>query len=1223
MATNKTNYVLRKFGPITERRDYSKTKNNLPLTDILEMQRDSFEEFLNKQIEKTLRDSYPIVSTNGKVEISYVHNSLRIEKPLVSEVKAIREAKQRGSTYAANIHVKLQKQVTETGEIATDEVLLCEIPLMTRGGSFIINGSEKIIVSQLIRSPGVYFSTKTRDKQSDDLFNKVDLLPRMGSWVEIKHKVSGNSIDNVKIRIDKNKQFSLSLFLVALGLKHEDMINLFGKSETLLETLKKDKYDFSKDEHRTIIRDAQEKIFRTIRKGDRVTKEATKNLIASLLFNEKRYNLTASGRFIINRKLTLLDRITGTYLAEDLKTSKGAIIFEKGIKIDKQVAKDIQKAFSDGILPLSKLTKETSLSDDVYARYGEEDSELRRRVNVIKVRIFKNRRDRDLAETNPGEDNSYLVIANDPSSNERHLLVSDIIAALGYYFNLGDGIGLDDDPDSLVNKRIVSVGELLLNQFIIGLNKMEKNTLEKISAREASKITPKNVTNNKMVQNQIKTFFNSSKLSQFMDQTNPLAEISSKRKITSLGMGGLNRDTAQFEVRDVHTTHYGRICPIETPEGQNIGLILNLATFARINDLGFLETPYYRVNNGVVDASKPIYLTSYEELDLHFAQSTINLDDNNRIIDPKVTVKYNGEYTIVDATEVDYVSVSSNQMTSLASSCIPFLENNDANRALMGANMQRQSVPLLVAEAPNVATGIEADLAKYSSANVKANRAGKVIYVDGKEIKVQPFSDSDSKTRTDVYQLLSYERSNQGTVMSQTPIVKVGDTVEAGQIITDGSSFKNGEMSIGKNLLVGFSTFEGYNFEDAIIINERLFKDDTLTSIHIEEQSIQFRKLKAGDDELTAEIPNVSLRSRRNLNDEGIVNIGSEVLPGDILVGRVSPRGDENTSPSEKLLNGIFNQKITTKKDTSLKVKNGHQGTVIDVQILSRKFGDKLEDGIDKIVKVYIAQKRKIKVGDKMAGRYGNKGVISRIVPEEDMPYLEDGTPLDVLLNPQGVPSRMNIGQVFELHLGMVSRLTGAKFVSPVFDGIKWEDIQSELENAGLDRSGKTKLYDPQTGLPFDHPVSVGMMYMLKLSHMVDDKMHARSVGPYSLITQQPLGGKSQNGGQRFGEMETWALESYGATNILQEILTYKSDNIEGRNYLYGALTSGTALPKPGVPESFSVLAYELRGLGVKFEVHEKDTDDNLENEIGDVDDLDDIEFEDMDSDFNIDAYEN
>ncbi|OYD27018.1 DNA-directed RNA polymerase subunit beta [Mycoplasma testudineum] len=1214
-------FVDRKFGPITVRRDYSKTKNSLPLTDVLEMQRTSFDEFLNKSIDKALKAIYPIESGNKKVVISYINGSKKIEKPALSEVKAIKEAKERGATYSAKVRIKLQKMINETGETTTDEVLLCDIPLMTQGGSFIINGSEKIIVSQLIRSPGVYFSTRTRDKQSDDLFNKVDLLPRIGSWVEIKHKVSGSSVDSVKIRIDKNKQFSLSTFLVSLGLTHEDIIKLYGNSETLMQTLQKDKFKFDEQDETTILKEARERIFRIIRKGDRITKEAVRNLIPNLIFNEKRYSLSDSGRFIINRKLTLIDRIIGTYLAEDLigkVDGEKRVIFKEGTYINKEIAHQIQNGFESKLFPWINLANETSLNEDAYGRLVEDSPELKKRLRVIGVRVFKNKKDKDENGL------KHLIIGNDPSATEGHLLVSDIIAAVGYYFNLIENIGVEDDPDSLINKRIVSVGELLLNQFTIGLTKMEKNTKEKISSKDSSKITPKNVTNNKMIQNQIKTFFNSSKLSQFMDQTNPLAEISTKRKITSLGMGGLNRDTAQFEVRDVHSTHYGRICPIETPEGQNIGLILNLATYARINDLGFLETPYYKVNNAVVDYSTPIYLTAYQEQDKKFAQSTIDIDKNNRIVEKQITVKFNGDYTIVDAEEVDYISVSSNQMTSLASSCIPFLENNDANRALMGANMQRQAVPLLKAEAPFVATGIEADIAKFSSSNVKANRAGEVIYVDGNEIKISPHAEGDTKTRTDVYPLMSFQRSNQGTVMSQSPIVKVGDHVEAGDIITDSSSFSNAEMSIGKNLLVGFTTFEGYNFEDAVIISERLFKDDSLTSIHIEEQSIQFRKSKAGDDELTDQIPNASSNSRRHLDDTGIVLVGSEVKPGDILVGRVSPRGDENNNPSEKLLHAIFNQKISAKKDTSLKVKNGHQGTVIDVQILSRENGDKLEDGIDKIIKVYIAQKRKIKVGDKMAGRFGNKGVISRIVPVEDMPYLEDGTPLDILLNPQGVPSRMNIGQILELHLGMVSYKTGVKFVSPVFDGIKWDVIQEELQKAGLDKSGKSVVYDPQTAKPFDNPISVGVMYMLKLSHMVDDKMHARSVGPYSLITQQPLGGKSQNGGQRFGEMETWALESYGATNILQEILTYKSDNIEGRNQLYGALTSGKELPEPGVPESFSVLAYELRGLGVKFEVHEDEfeysnADEDSDNEIGEVDDYDDVEFEDLDIDMSDD----
>lgn len=708
------------------------------------------------------------------------------------------------------------------------------------------------------------------------------------------------------------------------------------------------------------------------------------------------------------------------------------------------------------------------------------------------------------------------VIGNDPKSVEQHLLISDIIAAINYYFNLLDGIGQDDDPDSMTNKRIVAVGELLQNQLNVGLSKLEKTTRERMGAKEPDKVTPKNVTNNKLISNQMKTFFNSSKLSQFMDQINPLAEIANKRRITSLGPGGLNRDTAQFEVRDVHATHYGRICPIETPEGPNIGLILNFATYAKVNEYGFLQTPYFKVEDGVVDYSEVHYLTAFEEIGYNIAQSTISIDENNRLTDKNITMRQNYTYIMGTPKDIDYIEVAPRQMVSVAAGCVPFLENDDANRALMASNMQRQAVPLLETEAPFVATGIEADIAKYSSANFTAKNDGIVEYVDGEKIKIR-----NTKKTLDTYNLQNFQRSNQDTCITQKPIVHEGQEVHKGDLLVDGSSFKDGELALGKNVLVAFTTYKGYNYEDAVVLNERLVKDDVFTSIHIEEQTIQFRTSKAGDDELTRDIPNVSKQAIRFLDEHGIVRVGSEVVPGDVLVGRVSPKGDDNPSQEEKLLSAVLQQRQLAVKDTSLKVKNGHSGTVIGVEVLNRENGDQLEDGIDKIVKVSIATKRKIKVGDKMSGRHGNKGVVSIVLPEEDMPYLEDGTPVDVMLNPQGVPSRMNIGQVLELHLGMAARNLKCKFVTPVFDGIKKEAIADVMSEANLSLTGKQTLIDPITGRKFDHPVSVGVMYMLKLNHMVDDKMHSRSVGPYSLITQQPLGGKSQNGGQRFGEMET------------------------------------------------------------------------------------------------------
>ncbi|MGL5590848.1 MAG: DNA-directed RNA polymerase subunit beta, partial [Metamycoplasmataceae bacterium] len=1113
-----------------------------------------------------------------KTVIEYISKSKRIERSK-NEAKSIEEAKQKGTTYAAKLYGKLRKTIIETGEVKEEEVIFGEIPLMTNGASFIINGSEKVIISQLIRSSGAYFGRQVRNKQADDLFNKVEIIPKLGSWIEIYHRVTGNSIDGVKIRIDKHKAVPVSVFLRTFGLNKETIVKLFGNSDVLEETLKKDKYKTQEE--------CIEALYQIIRKGDRVTAESTANLFPNLLFNNRRYNLSKTGRYTINRKLNLQNRINNKILAEDLIAEKdngeykeGQVVFKKGHKFTMNDAKKVDQLFMDDVL---KMTKIPDISEKAYGKLIEDYPKLKKRIKITMVKIFQNEKEAAVNGAEP-----ITIIGNDPTATELNLLIPDIIAVVSYYFNLIQNIGQDDDPDSLVNKRVVLVGELLQNQFKIGLTKLEKNAKERMSSKEIEKVTPKNVTNNKPVYNQFKTFFNSSKLSQFMDQINPLGEISNKRRVTSLGPGGLNRDTAQFEVRDVHPTHYGRICPIETPEGPNIGLILNLATYAIIDEYGFLKTPYFRVNNGIVDYKEPIYLTAIDEQGYTFAQSSININDSNQLTDEQITVRKDNDFIIVGPNAVDFIDVSSKQMTSIAAAAIPFLENDDANRALMGSNMQRQAVPLLKAEAPIVGTGIEAEIAKYSAANIKAKKAGEVFYVDSTKIKIKSNENKDILS----YPLRTFQKSNQGTIINQTPIVKLGQNVKEGQLLTDSSSFKNGEMALGKNVLVAFSTWNGYNYEDAIIINERLVKDDVFTSIHIEEQTIQFRKAKAGEDQLTYEIPNTSIASKRFLDENGIVIIGSEVGVGDILVGRISPKGEHNPTPEEKLMAAIFGHRDSSFLDTSLKVKHGQAGTVIDVQVLSRDQGDLLEDGVDKIIKVLIAQKRKIKVGDKMSGRHGNKGVISIILPEEDMPHLEDGTTVDILLNPQGVPSRMNLGQILELHLGMAGRALNAKFVSPVFDGVKKEDIHEALAEAKVSTTGKQKLFNPIDGEVIDNDISVGVMYMLKLSHMVDDKMHARSIGPYSLITQQPLGGKSQNGGQRFGEMETWAIESYGATMILQELLTYKSDNIQGRNKLYNALATNTPLPTPGTPESFNVLAYELRGLGIKLEIYENDIEE-------------------------------
>ena len=1184
--TKEKNYVVRKFGPITKRRDYSKTVNNLPVADLVATQKESYNWFLNKGIDDAFKNIYPIVSTNGRIEIEYIKNTLRLEKP-ENEFDAVKQAKQKSTTYGVKVYATLRRIDHETAEVKEQEVLFGEIPLMTSGASFIINGSEKVIVSQLLRSPGAYYDLGVSLNTSGDLFNQLEIIPRLGIWIRLFHKLSskGNGINKldraepIRVTVDKKKSVYLSTFLRAFGMSKDDIYQMYGKLPIIKKTIMKDKIT---DEV-----EALEYMHSILRKGDRITEESKKNLFSNLLFNKRRYDLSKTGRFILNRKLNIVDRVENTYLAEDLKNNDGKILYKKGTLIDIKLANEIQEAFATKVLPLSKIPGiESSIYGATTDGTKKISSKLKTRTKVIEVKVWPNQK-----WMNDGIE-PIKIIGNDPSSTEEHLLISDIISAIGYYVNLSNlenmieesdkftSLGSEDDPDSLVNKRVVTMGELLQNQLQIGLSKLERNAKERMSSKEQDKITPKNITNNKAVFNQFKSFFNSSQLSQFMDQMNPLAEISNKRRVTSLGPGGLNRDTASMDVRDVHTTHYGRLCPIETPEGPNIGLILSFANYSRVNELGFVETPYIKVVNGKVDKKNVVYLTAAQEIGYTFAQSSIPLTPEGKIKPGEYITRKNSEYFTTIAKDIDYVDVSSKQISSTASAAIPFLENDDANRALMGANMQRQAVPLLQTEAPYVGTGIEADVAKFSASNIQSDVDGEVTYVDSQVIKIK----HGSKTKQ--FFLKTFERSNQGSVISQRPIVTVGQKIKVGDILTDGPSFDKGELALGKNVVVAFTTWNGYNYEDAVIMSERLVREDTYTSIHIEEQTVQFRKSKVGDDELSIEIPNTSTFSKRNLDSRGIVRIGSEVVPGDVLVGRISPKGEDNPTPEEKLIQVIFTEKPKNIKDTSLKVKNGHGGTVIDVQILSREQGDKLQDDISMIVKVFIAKKRKIKEGDKMAGRHGNKGIISRILPVEDMPHLADGTPVDIMLNPQGVPSRMNIGQVLELHLGMAAKSLNVKFASPVFDGIKYDDINAALKEANLPENGKFDLFDPITGKKFDQKISVGVMYMLKLAHMVDDKMHARAVGPYSLITQQPLGGKSQNGGQRFGEMETWAVEAYGATNVLQELLTYKSDNIDGRNQIYNSLTNNAPLPQAGTPESFNVLAYELRGLGMKLEVH-------------------------------------
>ena len=1154
-------YKVKKFGPITERRDYSATVNELEVFDLLKITKESFNLFLHEGIDEVLKDIYPIESNNKKIKIEFIKKRLEFPK---NEHLAVKEAKQKSKNFSVKVYGTLRKTNNETGETQSQEVLFTEIPLMTQGGAFIINGIQKVIISQLVKSPGIYYQKEARMSSKESLYNIASLNPFLGSWLKIFHSVTSKNIDVIKLKIDKSKNIKLNTLLRALGFTKDGIIELFGMTKELAVT-------FEKGNDKLVTEnDSLEYVYKLLHPGDRITEEGKSEMFSNLFFTKKRYNLSKTGRYMLNRKLGLVDRLTECFLAEDLVSTTGHVLFKKNTEITLSMALEIQKAFDQKLI---KWVQIPDIGPEIYGKQIETTAKhLKKRLVVPVVSVYPT------LTAMENKEEPIKVIGNDSTATEEHLLLSDIVAIISYYLGLIYNVGLVDEEDSLINKRVRTVGELLKNQLRIGFARMLTNARERLSAKNIENVTPKNITNNKPIYSQIKLFFNSSKLSHFMDQMNPLAEISNKRRISALPPGIVSsRENVPFSIRNVNSTHYGRICPIESPEGPNIGLVLNFATYAQIDEYGFIQTPYFKVENSKV-ILKPVYLTAIEEKNQKIAQSHIKIEDG-KLVKQDITVRVNAEYLLVPSSEVNYIDVSSKQFTSVAASLIPFLENDDANRALMGSNMQRQAVPLLKTEAPLVATGIEREIARFSASNLAANTAGEVVYVDAELIKLK-----DKESKITKYNLRSFERSNQGSVISQKPIVKVGQKIQKGDLLVDGPSFSNGELSVGKNILVAFSTWNGYNYEDAIILSERLFKKDVFTSLHIEAYSIQFRKSKIGDDQLTRSLPNVSNNAKRFLDSEGIITVGSEVQAGDVLVGRVSPKGETNQSPEEKLIAAIFSERNKNIKDTSLKVNYGKGGTVINTEVLSRENGDKLDDGVDKIVKVYIAQKRKIKVGDKMAGRHGNKGVVSIILPIEDMPHLSDGTPVDMLLNPLGVPSRMNIGQVLELHLGMAAKKLNVKFVTQIFDGLKRQDISDAMKEANLPETGKFQLVNPISGEKIDSPVALGYMYMLKLAHMIDDKMHARSTGPYSLISQQPLGGKSQNGGQRFGEMETWAIESYGATNILQEMLTYKSDDIHGRNRLYNSIANDIALPQPGTPESFNVLCYELRGLCLKPE---------------------------------------
>lgn len=1158
---------LIQYGRHRVRRSYARISEILELPNLIEIQTKSYEWFLKEGLLEMFRDISPIDDFTGNLSLEFV--DYRLGEPKYD----LEESKNRDATYAAPLRVKVRLINKETGEVKDQEVFMGDFPLMTDTGTFVINGAERVIVSQLVRSPSVYFNEKV-DKNGKVSFGTT-VIPNRGAWLEYETDAK----DVPYVRIDRTRKLPITVLIRALGFSSDqEIIDLLGDNEYLRNALDKDNTETTDQ--------ALLEIYERLRPGEPPTVENAKSLLYSRFFDPKRYDLAAVGRYKMNKKLHLKHRLFNQTLAEPIvDVETGEIAAEEGTVLDRR--------------NLDKIIDVLESNANIHV-YELNSGVLDEPVEVQTVKIYI-----------PGDEEkrTTTVIGNAfPDEAVKCITPADIISSLSYFFNLLHGVGYTDDIDHLGNRRLRSVGELLQNQFRIGLSRMERVVRERMSIQDTDSITPQQLINIRPVIASIKEFFGSSQLSQFMDQANPLAELTHKRRLSALGPGGLTRERAGMEVRDVHYSHYGRMCPIETPEGPNIGLINSLSSYARVNEFGFIETPYRKVNietNQVTDRID--YLTADEEDSYVVAQANSVLDETGKFVDDEVLCRFRGDNTTKPKERMDYMDVSPKQVVSAATACIPFLENDDSNRALMGANMQRQAVPLMNPEAPFVGTGMEHVTARDSGAAVVAKYKGRVEHVEAKEILVRRIVEENGKeieTELDRYPLSKFKRSNSGTCYNQRPIIASGDIVAKGEILADGPSMELGEMALGRNVVVGFMTWDGYNYEDAVIMSERLVKDDVYTSIHVEEYESEARDTKLGPEEITRDIPNVSDNALKNLDDRGIVYVGAEVKDGDILVGKVTPKGVTELTAEERLLHAIFGEKAREVRDTSLRVPHGAGGIVLDVKVFNREEGDdSLSPGVNQLVRVYIVQKRKIHVGDKMCGRHGNKGVISRILPEEDMPYLPDGTPIDIMLNPLGVPSRMNIGQVLELHLGMAAKNLGIHVASPVFDGANDDDVWSTIEEAGMARDGKTVLYDGRTGEPFDNRVSVGVMYMLKLAHMVDDKLHARSTGPYSLVTQQPLGGKAQFGGQRFGEMEVWALEAYGAAYTLQEILTYKSDDTVGRVKTYESIVKGENIPKPGVPESFRVLMKELQSLGLDVKVM-----DEHDNEI----EMRDLEDEDM-----------
>ncbi len=1140
------------YGRHRQRRSYARISEVLELPNLIEIQTASYEWFLEEGLREMFQDISPIEDFAGNLSLEFVDYSLGEPKYPVDE------AKERDVTYNAPLRVKVRLLNNETGEVKEQEVFMGDFPLMTDTGTFIINGAERVIVSQLVRSPSVYFSEKF-DKNGKR-GHTATVIPNRGAWLEFETDAK----DVVHVRIDRTRKLPITVLLRALGFgSDQEIIDLIGENEYLRNTLEKDNTETTEK--------ALLEIYERLRPGEPPTVENAKSLLVSRFFDPKRYDLAHVGRYKMNKKLHIKNRLFNQTLAQPIVDEEtGEVLAQKGDKLDRRLL--------DKILPYL---------DGSNGKFGENilephDGVVQDQIVVQTIKIVD--------PTDPEGERTLSVTGNATVDDSvKNLDPADIVAAVSYFFNLLYEVGDTDDIDHLGNRRLRSVGELLQNQFRIGLSRMERVVRERMSIQDTSAITPQQLINIRPVIASIKEFFGSSQLSQFMDQTNPLGELTHKRRLSALGPGGLTRERAGFEVRDVHYSHYGRMCPIETPEGPNIGLINSLSTYAKVNKFGFIETPYRRVDPETNLVTEHIdYLTADEQDNYVIAQANSPLTEDGGFANEEVVARFREENTIVARERIDYMDVSPKQVVSAATACIPFLENDDSNRALMGANMQRQAVPLMQPEAPIVGTGMEYVSGKDSGAAVICRAEGIVERVEAKEIIVRRVTEvggSEVKGDTDRYRLQKFNRSNQGTCYNQRPIVSVGDRVTKGEILADGPSMQDGELALGRNVLVAFMTWEGYNYEDAIIMSERLVKDDVYTSIHIEEYESEARDTKLGPEEITRDIPNVGEDALKNLDERGIIRVGAEVSDGDLLVGKVTPKGVTELSAEERLLHAIFGEKAREVRDTSLRVPHGAGGIVLDVKIFNREDGDELPPGVNQLVRAYIVQKRKISEGDKMAGRHGNKGVISKILPEEDMPFMPDGTPVDIMLNPLGVPSRMNIGQVFELHLGMAARALGIHVATPVFDGAREEDVWETLEEAGMPRDAKTVLYDGRSGEPFDNRVSVGVSYMIKLAHMVDDKLHARSTGPYSLVTQQPLGGKAQFGGQRFGEMEVWALEAYGAAYTLQEILTVKSDDVVGRVKTYEAIVKGDNVPEPGVPESFKVLIKELQSLGMDVKI--------------------------------------